>query len=60
MELDAASGAGLIVGFTADGQATGIEITAPARGTLSDLNKVLEELGQAPAKEADLAPLLAA
>lgn len=51
---------GLIIDFTADGQAIGIEITAPAKVSLAALNKVLIELGQAPASEADLAPVLAA
>jgi hypothetical protein len=51
---------GLISDFTAQGQAIGIEITAPAKVSLSALNAVLKELGQAPASEADLAPVLAA
>jgi hypothetical protein len=51
---------GLIIGFTADGQAIGIEITAPAKFSPAALNKVLDELGHDPANEADLAPMLAA
>ncbi len=51
---------GLVIDFTAEGQAIGIEITAPAKVSLSALNAVLNELGQAPASEADLAPVLAA
>lgn len=51
---------GLVIDFTAEGQAIGIEITAPAKVSLAALNEVLKELGQAPASEADLAPLLAA
>jgi hypothetical protein len=51
---------GLIIDFTADGQAIGIEITAPTKVSLAALNEVLSELGQAPASEADLAPMLAA
>ena len=51
---------GLVIDFTADGQAIGIEITAPAKASLAALNAVLRELGQAPASEADLAPVLAA
>ncbi|MBA3886127.1 MAG: DUF2283 domain-containing protein [Acidobacteria bacterium] len=51
---------GLVIDFTADGQAIGIEITAPGTISLAGLNAVLQELGQAPASEADLAPLLAA
>jgi hypothetical protein len=51
---------GLIIDFTADGQAIGIEITAPAKVSVAALNAVLEGLGHAPASQADLAPLLAA
>ena len=51
---------GLIIDFTAEGQAIGIEITAPAKVSHAALNAVLKELGQAPASEADLAPVLAA
>jgi uncharacterized protein DUF2283 len=51
---------GLVIDFTAEGQAIGIEITAPAKVSVAALNAVLEELGQAPASEADLAPVLAA
>ena len=52
--------AGLIIDFTAEGQAIGLEITAPAKVSLAALNAILKELGQAPASEADLAPVLAA
>jgi Protein of unknown function (DUF2283) len=51
---------GLVVDFGADGTAIGIEITTPSRVSLSALNAVLRDLGQAPASEADLAPVLAA
>jgi uncharacterized protein YuzE len=51
---------GLVIDFTAEGQAIGIEITAPAKVSLATLNAVLKELGQALASEADLAPLRAA
>jgi len=51
---------GLVVDFTADGQAIGIEITAPAKISLAALNALLKELGHTPASEADLAPVLAA
>lgn len=51
---------GLVVDFTAEGQAIGIEITAPTKVTLAALNAVLHELGQPPASQADLAPVLAA
>lgn len=49
-----------MIDYTGDGQAIGIEITAPSLLSLSALNTLLEELGQAPATEADLAPLIAA
>lgn len=51
---------GLVVDFSADGQAIGIEITAPGKVSLAALNAVLKELGHAPASETDLAPVLAA
>jgi uncharacterized protein YuzE len=51
---------GLVIDFAADGQAIGIEITAPSKVTLAALNAVLDELGQVPATEVDLAPVLAA
>jgi hypothetical protein len=51
---------GLVVDFTAEGQPIGIEITAPAKVSLVTLNALLRELGQAPASEADFAPMLAA
>lgn len=52
--------AGLVIDFAADGRAIGIEMTAPSKVSLAALNRVLEELGQPPASEADLAPVLAA
>lgn len=51
---------GMVIDFAADGQAIGIEITAPDLLSLPELNAVLEQLGCAPATEADLAPVLAA
>ena len=51
---------GLVIDFTAEGQPIGIEITAPAKVSLSALNAVLHELGHVLASEADLAPVLAA
>jgi uncharacterized protein DUF2283 len=51
---------GLVIDFTADGQAIGIEITTPAKVSLAALNAVLRELGHALASAADLAPVLAA
>jgi len=51
---------GLVVDFAADGQAIGIEMTAPSKVSLEALNAILRELGHAPASETDLAPVLAA
>lgn len=51
---------GLIIDFTTDGRAIGIEITAPGKVSLAALNAVLQELGHRLATEADLAPVLAA
>ena len=51
---------GLVIDFTRGGQPIGVEITAPAKFTLAALNRVLRELGFAPATRADLAPVLAA
>lgn len=51
---------GLVIDFTAEGQAIGIEITTPAKVSLEALNAVLGELGHPPASQADLAPVLAA
>jgi len=51
---------GMVIDFAADDQAIGIEITAPELLSLQELNAVLEQLGHAPATEADLAPVLAA
>lgn len=51
---------GLVIDFTADGEAIGIEITAPGSVSLAVLNGVLRELGHALANHVDLAPVLAA
>jgi hypothetical protein len=50
----------LVIDFTAEGQAIGIEITTPTKVSLAALNAVLRDLGHAPASAADLAPVLAA
>ena len=54
------AGAGLVVDYTADGRPIGIEITAPSRLVLSELNDLLTNLGQPPVAREDLAPLAAA
>ena len=51
---------GMVIDFAVDGQAIGVEITAPDLLSLPKLNAVLEHLGLAPATETDLAPVLAA
>jgi uncharacterized protein YuzE len=51
---------GLVVDYTSDGHAIGIEITAPSKLSLAALNAVLDDLGHPRASRADLAPLIAA
>lgn len=51
---------GLIVDFGPGERPIGIEITAPGRVSLADVNRVLEEFGLSPVSQDDLAPLLAA
>lgn len=51
---------GLVIDFTRDGKPIGIEIVAPDKLTLAVFNRVLRELGFAPLKRADLAPLVVA
>lgn len=51
---------GLVIDFTNDGQAIGIEMTSPTMVTLAALNAILQELGHPPATQADLAPVVAA
>ena len=51
---------GLVVDYSTAGSPIGIEITAPSKITVGLLNKVLEDLGQAPVTTEDLAPLHAA
>ena len=53
-------GPGLIIDLSAKGEPLGIEITAPAQLTVAALNRVLRDLGFAPVRRADLAPLRAA
>ncbi len=54
------AGGGLLVDYSADGEALGIEISSPSRLDLGELNALLVQLGQEPARREDLAPLLAA
>lgn len=50
----------MVIDFDAQDQPLGIEITAPERLTLLDLNRVLARLGLTLVTSADLAPLKAA
>jgi hypothetical protein len=51
---------GLVIDFRRDGKPIGIEILAPEELSLATFNRVLRELGLAPLKRTDLAPLRAA
>ena len=51
---------GMIIDFDETGTAIGIEITAPAKVTATDLNRVLSEIGEPLLAEDDVAPLKAA
>ncbi len=51
---------GMVVDFSRSGKPIGIEITTPGKVTLEAFNQLLGELGLAPLKHDDLAPLLAA
>jgi uncharacterized protein YuzE len=55
-----AAGGGLLVDYSADGRAIGIEIASPSRLDLSRLNELPVRLGHAPVGREDLAPLFAA
>jgi len=51
---------GMVVDFGQSGNPIGIEITAPTKITIADLNDVLSKLGLPPMKDSELAPLQAA
>lgn len=51
---------GLVVDYSSDDRAIGIEITSPSRLNLLQLNRLLERLGHEPADRKDLTPLAAA
>lgn len=51
---------GMIIDFNKSGRAIGIEITAPSKVTVVDINRVLSDIGAPPITEDELAPLLAA
>lgn len=52
--------AGMVVDFGQSGNPIGIEITAPGKVTVADLNDVLSKLGLPLLKESELTPLQAA
>jgi uncharacterized protein YuzE len=51
---------GLLVDYTADGRAIGIEITSPSLITLANINEVLARANQEPLTRKELTPLEAA
>ena len=51
---------GLVVDLARDGTPLGIEITAPGKIRLADLNRLLKELGAPAVTKAEFAPLVAA
>ena len=51
---------GLIIDYEENGRAIGIEITAPTKVTVSEINRILMDLGAPAITGADLAPLKAA
>jgi len=54
------AGGGLVVDYSSDGRPIGIEITAPTRLVLAELNQLLARLGHPQVKREDLAPLATA
>jgi len=51
---------GMVIDFGSSGNPIGIEITAPTKITMADLNAVLSRLGLSSLKDSELAPLRAA
>lgn len=51
---------GMIIDYTEGGKAIGIEITAPSKVSVNDLNRVLASLGAPELTSDDVAPLKAA
>jgi hypothetical protein len=47
----------MLIDYAPDGRPIGIELTSPRTVNLAALNAILEEIHQAPATPADLAPL---
>ena len=55
-----ATGKGLVVDFGPEGRPIGVEITAPSRVTLADVNELLQKYDLPPISVEELAPLQAA
>lgn len=53
-------GQGLVIDFASDGSPIGLEITAPGRVSLDEINAVLSRFGQPHLSPNELAPLAAA
>lgn len=51
--------AGILVDYGRGGRPIGLEITAPTRVTLADINAVLSRLGMPPLAQEEFAPLAA-
>jgi len=51
---------GLLIDFAKDGRPIGVEITAPSAISVTAFNRALRELGLAPVKREEMAPLIAA
>lgn len=51
---------GLLMDFASDGQPIGLEVTAPTKVTVEDINAALTRLGLEPVAPEEVAPLLAA
>ena len=55
-----ATGRGVVVDFTANGRAIGVELLSPATTTLEEVNETLRQANQPTIRSEHLAPLLAA
>ena len=51
---------GIIIDFDKNNNAIGIEITAPSKITINEINEILEKFKISPISESELAPLLKA
>lgn len=51
---------GLVIDYAKGGRPIGVEITAPSALSVTAFNRVLRELGVAPVRRQDIAPLIAA